>query len=87
MFHKFVPRDDEDPIFNPRKPGEQDADQGTNLADLIIEKIAAYEAAQAGEASIQGAGPTEDSVQIPAKAIEVYQKYCQLKRLTTGWRR
>ncbi len=75
MFHKFVPRDDEDPIFNPQKPGEEDAEQGTNLADLILEKIAAYEAAQAGQSSLSGGGPADDTTQIPSKAVEVYQKY------------
>lgn len=71
MFHKFVPRGDEDPIFNPGA-GEQ---QGTNLADLILEKIAEHEAKQSGDGpSIQGGGEPEDAVQIPAKAIEVYEK-------------
>ncbi|WEW59474.1 snoRNA-binding rRNA-processing protein [Emydomyces testavorans] len=74
MFHKFVGRDDEDPIFNPRQPGEEEDEQSTNLADLILEKIAAYEAKQTGQPKIIGGGPPEDAVQIPAKAIEVYEK-------------
>jgi essential nuclear protein 1 len=74
MFHKFVPGGDEDPIFNPR---EQAADgRSTNLADLILEKIAEHEAKQNGDSGpfIQGGGLPEDAVQIPAKAIEVYEK-------------
>lgn len=73
MFHKFVPRDEEDPIFHPNEPN--DSGQGTNLADLILEKIAEHEAKQSGEAQfVQGGGPPEDAVQIPAKAVEVYEK-------------
>lgn len=73
MFNKFIPAGDEDPIFNPGA-GDQ---QGTNLADLILEKIAEHEAKQAGGdqgPAIQGGGMPEDAVQIPAKAIEVYEK-------------
>ncbi|RMJ24240.1 hypothetical protein PHISP_04876 [Aspergillus sp. HF37] len=74
MFHKFVPRDEEDPIFHPNEPNE--SGQGTNLADLILEKIAEHEAKQSGEGGpfIQGGGPPEDAVQLPAKAVEVYEK-------------
>lgn len=74
MFHKFVPRGDEDPIFNPS--GLDTNRQTTNLADLILEKIAEHEAKQAGSTGpiIQGGGLAEDAVQIPAKAIEVYEK-------------
>lgn len=74
MFHKFVPGGDEDPIFNPR--GADESGESTNLADLILEKIAEYEAKQAGDSGpiIQGGGLPEDAVQIPAKAIEVYEK-------------
>ncbi|KMU90457.1 bystin-family protein [Coccidioides immitis H538.4] len=73
MFHKFVGRDDEDPIFNPRQPGEEEEGEGTNLADLILEKIAAYEAKQSGQPQIIGGGLPEDAVQLPAKAVEVYE--------------
>src|SRR5215471_17539324 len=87
MFHKFIPRvGEEDPIFNPPAPNEQGGEQGINLADLILEKIAAYEAAQAGRPAILGGGPPEDAVEIPAKAIEVYQKYVILPRLVTQQR-
>ncbi|KAL2833674.1 Bystin-domain-containing protein [Aspergillus cavernicola] len=75
MFHKFVPGGDEDPIFNPSGP--RSSGQTTNLADLILEKIAEHEAKQAGNNAgpmIQGGGLPEDAVQIPAKAVEVYEK-------------
>ncbi|RDW83993.1 snoRNA-binding rRNA-processing protein ENP1 [Aspergillus mulundensis] len=74
VFHKFVPRGDEDPIFNPSGP--ESGGQTTNLADLILEKIAEHEAKQAGNTGpiIQGGGLPEDAVQIPAKAVEVYEK-------------
>lgn len=78
MFHKFVGRDDEDPIFNPRQKGSEEEGQGTNLADMILEKIAAYEAKQAGGPKILGGGAPEDAVEIPAKAVEVYEKYVRL---------
>ncbi|KAL3470899.1 Bystin-domain-containing protein [Aspergillus californicus] len=73
MFHKFVPRGAEDPIFDPRP---ESSGQTTNLADLILEKIAEHEAKQAGQTGpmIQGGGLPEDAVQIPAKAVEVYEK-------------
>lgn len=77
MFNKFMPGHEEDPIFHPRDPNA--AGQTTNLADLILEKIAEHEAKEAGETGpggqfVQGGGAPEDAVQIPAKAIEVYEK-------------
>ncbi|KAJ5594577.1 snoRNA-binding rRNA-processing protein [Penicillium hispanicum] len=74
MFNKFMPGHEEDPIFHPREPSA--AGQTTNLADLILEKIAEHEAKQAGDSApfIQGGGLAEDAVQIPAKAVEVYEK-------------
>lgn len=53
--------------------------QGTNLADLILEKIAAHEAGQVGELVIQGGGMPEDAVELPAKVVEVYSKYVVLQ--------
>lgn len=78
MFHKFVPGGDEDPIFNPRGPDERGP--GTNLADIILEKIAEHEAKQTGgsESLAESDGPPEGAVQIPAKAIEVYEKWVVL---------
>lgn len=75
MFNKFMPGHEEDPIFHPQDPSS--SGQTTNLADLILEKIAEHEAKLAGESGpihIQGGGVPEDAVQIPAKAVEVYEK-------------
>lgn len=74
MFNKFMPGHEEDPIFHPQEPGA--GGQTTNLADLILEKIAEHEAKQSGQGGpfIQGGGLPEDAVQIPAKAVEVYEK-------------
>ncbi len=49
-------------------------DERTNLADLILEKIAAHEAATVREPRIQGGGPPENAVELPAKVVEVYSK-------------
>ncbi|PGH17503.1 hypothetical protein AJ79_01103 [Helicocarpus griseus UAMH5409] len=73
IFHKFVPRGEDDPIFAPQNPEDQEGGQGTNLADLILEKIAAQEAQQGGH-QVMGGGAPEDAVEIPAKAVEVYQR-------------
>ncbi|KAF3895380.1 SnoRNA-binding rRNA-processing protein [Trichophyton interdigitale] len=74
MFHKFLPRDDEDPIFHPREGSTEGNGESTNLADLILEKIAAHEAGQSTEPLVLGGGAPEDAIEIPAKALEVYDK-------------
>ena len=48
--------------------------QWTNLADLILEKIAAHEATQTGHPIVQGGGPLEEAIELPAKVVEVYSK-------------
>ena len=48
--------------------------QGTNLADLILEKITAHEATQTGRPKIQGGGPSEEAIELPVKVVEVYSK-------------
>lgn len=57
---------------------DEEEGQGTNLADLILEKIAAHEAAQAENSVIQVGGPSEDAIELPAKVVEVYSKYVDL---------
>lgn len=76
MFNKFIPAGAQDPIFDPRPNEEGEEESGVNLADLILQKIAAYEANQNndGQQMIKGGGAPEDAVQIPAKALEVYEK-------------
>jgi len=76
MFDRFNPTDD-DPLL--RKGWTDDIDlpaedAPTNLADMILEKIAAFEAAQArGDNPKQEPGPVDD-FEIPPKVVEVYQK-------------
>lgn len=76
LFNKFVPDGPPDPILPSINRADGDGDgHGTNLAELILEKIAAHEAAQAEEPVVQGGGPPEDAVELPAKVVEVYSKY------------
>ena len=72
MFNKFMPGDhEEDPIFHPRDPNA--AGETTNLADLILEKIAAHEAAEArGMNASSGPAPIDDDYELPPKVVEVY---------------
>jgi hypothetical protein len=70
-WNKFIPTD-ENPIV---WPGEEAQPQGpgTDLAALILEKIAAHEA---GDGAVQqpreimGGGAPEDAVELPAKVVE-----------------
>lgn len=78
LFNKFIPSTIADPMLQSIANGEAEG-QGTNLADLILEKIAAHEAGQAGEPVIQGGGMPEDAVKLPAKVVEVYSKYVVLQ--------
>jgi essential nuclear protein 1 len=78
-FRKFFPTE-ENPLLGTGWGGDaEEADEGpgTNLADLILEKIAAHEAAQAanGGAVLNMPGPIDDDFEIPAKVVEVYSKY------------
>lgn len=68
---------DPDPLIQTVSDDEAIVSQGTNLADLILEKIAAHEAAPVREPTIQGGGLPEDSVEIPAKAVEVFSRYVE----------
>ncbi|KAK4988232.1 snoRNA-binding rRNA-processing protein [Elasticomyces elasticus] len=87
-WERFNPSFDPSTLLQPKtdehgdEDGEEEGEgQGTNLADLILEKIAAHEAAQAAvqdgqpmriERDIRGDGPPEDAVELPAKVVEVY---------------
>jgi essential nuclear protein 1 len=79
-FKKFFPTK-EDQLLKTGWGGEADAAEeegpSTNLADLILEKIAAHEAAQAANGGRpQGApGPIDEEFEIPEKVVEVYTKY------------
>jgi essential nuclear protein 1 len=72
-WEKFNPSFDPSTLLDP-KNDSQAAGPGTNLADLILEKIAAHEAGAppADPRDIQGGGDPDDAVELPAKVVEVY---------------
>jgi essential nuclear protein 1 len=80
-FSKFFPTQ-EDPLLQHGWGGAADeseqAQGGTNLADLILEKIAQHEAMQArqgGSGADTGPGPIDEEYELPPKVVEVYTKY------------
>lgn len=85
MFNKFLTAD-EDPLLKhgwDRKPADGEAQQaGTNLADLIMEKIQAFEAGGGNQDDMGGMEdfPEED---LHPKVIEVYAKcvVCPFNRI------
>lgn len=88
MFNKFLTAD-EDPLLKhgwDRKPADGEEQQGgTNLADLIMEKIAAFEAGGGDSEYMSGMEdfPDED---LHPKVIEVYEK-CVIYPYLQGLRR
>ncbi|KAK8180865.1 Bystin-domain-containing protein [Phyllosticta citribraziliensis] len=78
LFNKFNPVSDPSELFRSGGSGD-DSGQGTNLAELILEKIAQQEAQAAGNGNasgpeILGGGLPEDAVELPAKVVEVYSQ-------------
>ena len=77
MFNKFIPEAQE-PVSQPEEPASNATGEGTNLADIILEQIAAHEttnrASQDVEPIIYGGGLLEDAIELPAKVVEVYTK-------------
>lgn len=73
MFNKFNPAGSSDPIFQTDNATEPEG-EGTNLAALILRKIAEKEAVDGGARVIHGGGVPEDAVEIPAKLVDVFQK-------------
>ncbi|RYN52433.1 hypothetical protein AA0119_g2357 [Alternaria tenuissima] len=72
-WNKFIPTDD-NPIVWPGEEAQQSG-PGTDLAALILEKIAAHEAGgEVQQPEIQGGGAPEDAIELPAKVVEVYSK-------------
>jgi hypothetical protein len=70
-WNKFIPTD-ENPIVWPGQEA-QDSGPGTDLAALILEKIAAHEATDGAvqqPREILGGGAPEDAVELPAKVVE-----------------
>ena len=75
MFNRFNPEFDPATLLQPKGGEEEEEGQGTNLADLILEKIAAQEAAQEGGGmEIRGGGRPEDAIELPAKVVDVYSQ-------------
>jgi essential nuclear protein 1 len=73
-FNKFLPTDD-DPLLTHGWGGQAAAESegtGTNLADLILAKIAAHEA---GTDPNEGPEAIEEDYEFPPKVVEVYEKY------------
>ncbi|KAI9740456.1 MAG: snoRNA-binding rRNA-processing protein [Cirrosporium novae-zelandiae] len=74
LFNKFIPAGVE-PTFDTAPNNEATGEgQGTNLADLILEKIAEHEANQGGQPKVLGGGAPEDAIELPAKVVEVYSQ-------------
>ncbi|EMR61316.1 putative rrna processing protein [Eutypa lata UCREL1] len=74
-FNKFLPTD-EDPLLTNGWPGQSPASQeeqggGTNLADLILAKIAAKESGRDLEEDMPA---VDENYELPPKVVEVYTK-------------
>ncbi|KAF2865424.1 Bystin-domain-containing protein [Massariosphaeria phaeospora] len=71
-FNKFIPTDDNPIVW----PGEeaQPSGPGTDLAALILEKIAAHETRKPAQADMPDAGDVDGGVELPTKVIEVYSQ-------------
>ncbi|KAI1004187.1 Uncharacterized protein K3495_g4029 [Podosphaera aphanis] len=79
-FQKFFP-EEEDSLFTQGWGGnievrDEPEPTGTNLADLILQKIAAHQAAQGSNGeTLQGlSAPNPEVYEIPEKVVEVYTK-------------
>ena len=73
MYKKFMPDEEDDLLkhgWDQKPSGEEDEEEPVNLADLILEKIAAHEAAQAR----REIGVPDDAYELPPKVVEVYTK-------------
>lgn len=74
IFNCIMPSSTANNIVQSVVPKNNEDGEGTNLADLILEKIAAHEADQSGQPIIHGGGEPEEAVELPAKVVEVYSK-------------
>ena len=78
LFDKFNPSNAHHSILQSTKNNQDDSGGGTNLTNLILEKIAAHEASQEPQPTILGGGPPEDAIELPPKVVEVYTKCAHL---------
>ncbi|KAL9026202.1 MAG: hypothetical protein Q9196_005097 [Gyalolechia fulgens] len=76
LFNKFMPSmTSQDHIFKPTiEHTVENGSQGRNLAEIILERIAAHEATESGRPVTHGGGPAEEAIELPAKVVEVYSK-------------
>ena len=76
LFNKFMPaaHDEALPLLNNNDQNESST-SGVNLADLILEQIAAHEAGQQSHDAVQRNDLLEKAIELPAKVVEVYSKY------------
>lgn len=102
VYKKFLPEGDELEGFAPSmanlstkdkrpqsQPETENTGETTNLADLILQRIAEKEARDAATAQdkpmVFGGGAPEDAVEIPAKAMDTFEKVGQiLSRYKSG---
>ncbi|KAM3528390.1 hypothetical protein MY4038_005928 [Beauveria bassiana] len=83
-YRKFMPDEEDDLLkhgWDRRPTGHEQVEEPTNLADLILQKIAQHEAQQErGQAA-----PPPDDYEIPPKVVEVYTKIGEiLSRYKSG---
>lgn len=84
-FNKFLPSGDENPlsgwVTDDKVDNAEAQGSGTNLADLILAKIAEHEArGQGGAGGGAGGGmaPFEEDYELPPKVVEAFTKYAPL---------
>ena len=80
-FNKFLPSGaDDNPLAGWAAGGDKDEaqaeGQGTNLADMILRKIAEREAGNGGREPM--ADPIDEDYELPPKVIEVYTQYVDM---------
>ncbi|KAG6006352.1 hypothetical protein E4U43_000450 [Claviceps pusilla] len=85
MYKKFMPDEDDDLLkhgWDLKPSGDaQEDNESRNLADIIMQKIAAHEASEAR----RDAGLPDDDYELPPKVIDVYTKVGQiLSRYKSG---
>lgn len=72
-YKRFLPDEEDDLLkhgWDRRPTGDEEQGDSVNLADLILEKIAAHEAAESRGA----AGAPDDDYELPPKVVEAYTK-------------
>ncbi|RFU72303.1 hypothetical protein TARUN_9956 [Trichoderma arundinaceum] len=84
-YRKFMGDEEDDDLLKhgwDLKPSGEPQGESINLADLILEKIAAHEAAQAGGVDVRA---PDDDYELPPKVVEVYTKIGEiLSRYKSG---